>query len=90
MTSTETLRLREDGLTWQELDGQVVLLDLKSSHYVEINRSGATLFHRLLDGADRSELQRALQERYGLEREQAARDVDAFLGLMAKNGLLAC
>ena len=36
-----TLRLREDGLNWREIDGEVVVLDLERSHYLNLNATGA-------------------------------------------------
>ena len=46
------MRLRENGVTWQEIDGELVILDLASSTYLTTNGSGA--FVAKLLQADRS------------------------------------
>lgn len=37
------MRLRTEGITWQQLDGELVVLDLRSSMYPTTNGSGAFL-----------------------------------------------
>lgn len=81
-------RLRADDLTWQFVDDTVVVLDLRSSQYLELNASGAALFARLADGATADDLATDLVERYGISHGQAAADVQAFLGALRAQGLL--
>jgi hypothetical protein len=82
------VRLRSTGLSWQELDGCVVVLDLESSVYLEVNASGAPLFHLLADGAEEGDLVEALRTRYSIDETVARRDVTAFLTLLRDRGLL--
>ena len=46
---------------------------------IRLNESGVLLWHRLEAGAERADLEQALTDAYGIPREQAARDVGAFL-----------
>jgi hypothetical protein len=82
------MRLRLDDLTWQELDGEVVLLDLQGSAYFQLNGSGTLLWRRLVEGCDRDELEASLLEHYDVDRQQAAADVDGFLAALRAHGLL--
>jgi hypothetical protein len=82
------LRIRESDLTWREVDGEVVALDLVSSTYFTTNGSGAVLWHRLVGGATHRDLVRALVERYGIDEDRAAADVDGFLDVLRSNGFL--
>jgi Coenzyme PQQ synthesis protein D (PqqD) len=84
----ETLQLRTDGLEWRTIDGEVVALDTRASRYLAINDSGAIIWPVLADGATRAELIAQLQERYGVDAEVAAADVDAFVGALREQDLL--
>ena len=83
------MRLRSHDLTWQELDGEIVLLDLQGSAYFRLNGSGARLWQQLVDGCDRADLEATLIEHYDVDAEQAAVDVEAFLDDLSAHGLLA-
>lgn len=83
-----TLRLRAESTSWQDVDGQVVILDLRSSTYLELNRTGSRLFHRLVNGATVEDLSDALSQVYGLDRALATADVEAFLAALRQQGLL--
>jgi hypothetical protein len=82
------MRLRENGVTWQEIDGELVILDLASSTYLTTNGSGA--FVAKLLQADRSaeDLTTALVAEYGVDRAVAARDTEAFLAELRRRELL--
>ena len=83
------MRLRADQLSWRELDGQAVVLDLAASKYLTVNETGTVLLRRLAEGdCDRVELVRALMQHYGICEEQACADVEAFIGNLERKGLL--
>ncbi len=70
------------------VDGEVLVLDLRNSHYLAINRSGALLWPLLVAGATRASLASRLREAYDLAPAVAARDVDWFLDWLGGRGLL--
>jgi hypothetical protein len=85
-----TLRLREADLSWREIDGEVIAVDVEMSTYLGANKAGTLLWRRLADdGATRQELAELLVQTYGIEPDRAAADVDAFLAGLAAQGLLA-
>ncbi|MGH3092627.1 MAG: PqqD family protein [Gaiellaceae bacterium] len=88
-TSDPLLRLREDGLSWRALEGEVIALDLSESLYLSANASGALLWQALARGATRAELEATLVDAYAIEPERARADVDAFLADAEERGLLA-
>jgi hypothetical protein len=69
-------------------DGEVLVLDLRNSHYLAINRSGALLWPLLIAGATRASLAATLREAYDLTPALAARDVERFLDWLGERGLL--
>ena len=82
------MRLRTSDLSWREIDGEVVAIDVATSAYLSSNPAGALLWQMLSDGATRAELATRLVDEYGIELERAETDVDAFLAELARRGLL--
>lgn len=84
----ERFRLRTADLHWQVIDGEVIALEARRSHYLAANAAGAILWRALEEGATRSGLAERLADTYGIERERALTDVDVYLGQLAAQGLL--
>ena len=82
------LQLREERLTWKEVDGETLLLDLESSLYLSVNPSATVLWRLLAAGTTRDALIQALGKTYELEERQATEDVDAFLADCRARGYL--
>ncbi len=70
------------------IEGQIVALDIRTSTYLAINRSGARLWPMVAEGTDREALVERLVSDYDVAPVQATADVDAFLDLLHKRGLL--
>lgn len=85
---SETLRLRSDDLTWRTVEGEIVVLDQRSSTYVAVNPTGAVLWPMLVEGASREELTAELVARFGVDQQRAGSDVDSFVGRLADRDLL--
>jgi hypothetical protein len=85
----ERFQLRTSDLHWQVIDGEVIALEARRSHYLAANPAGAILWRALEDGSTRSGLAERLIETYGIDRERALADVDVYLGQLAAQGLLA-
>jgi hypothetical protein len=83
------MRLRSDGLTWREVDGETVLLDLESSIYLTTNRTGTFLLRQLTEERSRPDLIAALTAEYGVDEERAGGDVDMFVDMLEARHLLA-
>lgn len=82
------LRLRSDGVTWLEVDGEVVALDAEASKYLAANASGAVLWQALAKGATRAELAAELVSTFDIDAATARRDVDAFVAELEARQLL--
>jgi len=82
------LRLREEDLSWRQIDAEIVAVDVTKSTYLSANESGAVLWSLLVDGATRAELATALQDRYDIDRDRAEADADAFVAALESRGLL--
>lgn len=84
----EVLTLRTGAVSWREVDGETILLDLARSEYLGVNASGTVLWRLIAAGATRAQLMTALREHFHLDDEGAAADVDSFLATARERGLL--
>lgn len=82
------MRLRGEDLTWQEIDGELVILDLARSSYLTTNGTGAFLAKLLVADRSPEELAEALAAEYGIEVAEARQDVDVFVAELARLELL--
>jgi hypothetical protein len=82
------VELRQDGLTWQVVGEDVVVLDLDGSVYLKLNGSGRVLWERLAQAASEDDLVAALTERYDIDRERATTDVAAFVAELRRRELV--
>jgi hypothetical protein len=88
-TDDATLRLREHGLNWREIDGEVVVLDTERSHYLNLNPTGCVLWLVLAEGATKRQLVEKLLEEFDVDEATALADVEAFVSSCRENDLLA-
>jgi Coenzyme PQQ synthesis protein D (PqqD) len=84
----ERLKLRDVDLDWREVEGELVVLDLRESRYLAINRTGQALWADLVEGTTHDELIERLVEAFDIEPARAATDVDAFTTELESRGLV--
>jgi hypothetical protein len=84
-----TIKLRDEGVAWTDIDGEIVALDEATAEYLAANEAGGLLWRALAKGATRDQLAALLVETYGLERGHAETDTDAFLAALHERGLIA-
>lgn len=84
----ERIRVRDGAVAWREVDGEIILMDVASSRYLGVNRTGTVLWPALIEGTTRDELVERLVARYGVDAGQAGTDVDAFLTTCGQQDLL--
>jgi hypothetical protein len=82
------LRLRAANLQWVETDGQIIALDETTLVYMSANESGAFLWQQLAGGVTREALVERLAATFGVDAQEAARDVDAFVSQLDARELL--
>ena len=82
------MQLRHDGLTWQVVGDEVVVLDLDGSVYLRLNGSGRTLWELLSEERTEDDLVGALVDEYGIDHGRASSDVAAFIADLRARKLL--
>jgi len=83
-----TLRLREDAVAWRRVGDEVVALDIRRSVYLSVNRTAAVLWPALVEGATRRQLVSIALDRFDVDPERAADDIDSLLADLAGRDLL--
>jgi hypothetical protein len=83
-----SLRLRGKGVTWLEIDGEIVALDAETSKYLSANASGAVLWQALAEGATRDELAAALTAVFDVDERTALADVNGFVAELEARQLI--
>lgn len=85
----ETLRLDRKRVEWREVDGEIIALDLKASMYLAVSsHSGDAAWTALAEGTTGDELLARVLAGFRVGREEAERDLDAFLKDLDDRGLL--
>jgi hypothetical protein len=82
------VRLRPGSVEWRDVEGEVVAVDLRTSEYLAINRTGAALWRGLVAGATPAALAECLMADFDVEPSVAGRDVGEFLAALQQRGLL--
>jgi len=82
------MKLRVDDITWREIDGDLVVLDLRSSTYLTANASGTLLMKQLTQERSLQELAQALVAAFGIPERRAHLDAQAFVDELGERGLL--
>ncbi len=83
-----SVQIRRQNVTWREVDGTIIALDLGSSTYFTTNRTGKLLWQAMIDGAKVSDLVALLQSSFNIPNDRAVTDVRNFLQLLDANDLL--
>ena len=79
----------EEFVVWREVDGEAVVLDLRTSRYLSLNEAARLMWAELVRGTTRVHLEETLATVYELEPDDAARDVAKFLAQCRERLLLA-
>ena len=88
LLTMSTIRLDPASAAWQQIDGEVVIVDLRDSRYFSLNDSAAELWILLDRGATTEELVAALTTKYGIEIAQAAQDVTDLVSQLVALGMV--
>jgi hypothetical protein len=88
MSDDHDIVVRREAAVWREVDGETILLDLRTADYVGINGSGSLLWEAMVAGTTRAELVQLLVSTFGLDEERAREDVELFLSACRGRGLI--
>lgn len=82
------IRARSSDLEWRAVHDEVVLLDLRTQHYLSLNRTGSALWPLIVEGVERGHLVQALRDRHDVDESVARRDIDVLVDQLRDADLL--
>lgn len=82
------LKLRATGIESVEASEETVILDERSELYLATNSTGSVLWAALKDGTTQDTLAELLVQRFGIGRNQANQDVQAFIDQLKELDLI--
>jgi hypothetical protein len=85
----QPLALDPSRVVWREVGDEVIILDLPTATYLNLNGSARALWRCLDAGATPAQLAAELVARYAIAGDRAAKDVDTFLQALSERSLLA-
>lgn len=77
-----------DDVIFRDLEGESILLDLKTGLYFGLNPVGTRIWHLLEEGKPPARILEALLAEYKVSPEQCQRDLRQLLGLLKEKGLV--
>ena len=83
------VRLLPEAVSWREVEGEIVAIDLKRAEYFTVSNSAVPLWRLLDAGAHESDLAASLVAEYGLDQARAERDTAAFIADLRERGIVA-
>jgi hypothetical protein len=78
----------KEKVIFEELDGEVVLLELGSGQYYKLNRSGSHIWSLIREHGDTELVEQALAAEYQIDRDRAHEDVAELVGQLESLGLI--
>ena len=84
----QPLKLDEDRAVWREVGDEIVVLDVQTATYLNLNGSAGVLWKRLGGGATPTELVAELVAAYAVPEARASKDVEDFLHALRDRSLL--
>jgi hypothetical protein len=85
---TTTRYRRTDSVSFTELDGEIICLNLEAGQYVGMRDVGQTIWERLDEPRGFDDLLQHVTAEYEVSPDVAASDINAFLSQLVEAGLV--
>jgi hypothetical protein len=87
-TGAARFQLRLDEVVWREVNGEVIVLEMGSGNYLNLNGSAGALWMALVEPVSVADLVGLLDETSSVSEEQVEADVRAFLDDLSQRSLV--
>ncbi len=87
LVDSQRIRIRDDVLS-RVLEGEAVLLDLKSGTYFGLNEVGSEVWEIIRSGADIGQIRAKLLEQFDVDRHTVDRDLETLIAQLEERGLV--
>lgn len=79
---------RPANLVASEIDGEMVILNIESGHFFQLNQIGSRIWEALETPTTLGDLYRAMEDRFDVDQQTCRRDIAEFVDLLSKNDLV--
>ena len=83
-----SVRIRDEGVVWRQLDGEIIVLEMNSGSYLNLNGPGKVLWLALAEQQPVEALPGLLVSTYGITEDRARNDSSAFVADLLQRSLL--
>jgi hypothetical protein len=83
-----SLRLRNDRMTWRRVEDALVVLDLHNSTYLSVNGTGALIWDELHRGCEIDALVELVVSQFDVDAATARIDIERFTAELHRRSLL--
>lgn len=88
MFTNDTTFLAVEGISYAELDGEAVLLDVNSGQYFGLNEVGASILDLVQTPITLGQMKEQILKEFEVDNEQLLDDITAFLEEMTESQLI--
>src|SRR3954471_2180926 len=81
-------RVNSPNVIYETIEGEVILIDLKTGTYYSLRKVGAAIWQGIIAGADREQIAHELRRRYDASEDQTAPGVKTLIGELERHGLI--
>jgi hypothetical protein len=81
-------RPRDGAVSWRDVDGEIIALDVESGVYISLNGSGRVLWMALVESASVDELTALLVSTFGITDDEAMAGATDFLDDLMSRSLI--
>jgi hypothetical protein len=88
MITLETHLTIPEAVLFRELDGEAVLLEMRTGRYYGLNQVGTRMWQLLLQHGEVGPMRRALLDEYDVTGDRVGADLLGFVEVLASRGLI--
>ncbi|MBU0479196.1 PqqD family protein [bacterium] len=80
--------INESKVAWRDLDGETVILDLKTDTYFSLDKIGTKIWNKMIKKSEIKALVALITSSYEVTAKEAERDVEELISSLKKQGLI--
>lgn len=80
--------INKSKVAWRDLDGEAVILDLKTDTYFSLDKIGTQVWKKMTEKSEIKALAALITSSYDVSVEEAERDVKELVSSLKKTGLI--
>ncbi|MFH1904698.1 MAG: PqqD family protein [bacterium] len=80
--------INENKVAWRDLDGEAVILDLKTDTYFSLDEIGTQIWNRMIEKSEIKDIVSLITREYDVPAKEAERDAKELISSLKKTGLI--